>query len=117
MMLIMKTDNIAEPLFSYETNPPPPPQAQSAPPSARPPPTSHLIVSEARSGGSTNLRTAYPGFGRKGGGNSAAAAAAAAMGPAGGGGKYNWHTVVDGLSEYIRSSSLSAFSPLRRAET
>ena len=55
------------------------------------------IVSEERSGGSTNVRTAYPGWDRGGGGGTGSSP----KGMMGGTpkGKYNWHTVVDGLSK------------------
>ena len=46
------------------------------------------IVSEERSGGSTNVKTAYPGY--RGGGDVLRGTPK---------GKYDWHTVVDGLSE------------------
>ena len=48
------------------------------------------IVTEERSGGSTNVKTAYPGWDRGGGGGGAGSSPK---------GKYNWHTVVDGLSK------------------
>ena len=75
-------------------------------------PTAHLIVSEARSGGSMNISTAYPNYNSRMKSAEAAAAAAEAQGgrhghlgggpaaAAGEDGKYDWHTVVDGLSKY-----------------
>ena len=88
----------------------PPPSAMKKPRKA---PTAHLIVSEARSGGSMNISTAYPNYNSRM--KSAEAAAAAAEAGGGGGrhlhpqhdglsgageeGKYDWHTVVDGLSK------------------
>ena len=56
------------------------------------------IVSEERSGGSTNVKTAYPGWDRSGGGGSGSSPKGLMGGTPKG--KYNWHTVVDGLSEY-----------------
>ena len=50
-------------------------------------------MSEERSGGSTNVRTALPGWDRSCGNSPKGMT----MGPPKG--KYDWHTVVDGLSE------------------
>ena len=60
--------------------------------------TAHLIVSEARSGGATNLSTAYSRWGgaaspNKGFGGHRGSMMGVPKG------KYNWHTVVDGLSK------------------
>ena len=45
------------------------------------------------------MRTAYPGWDRGGGGGGAGSSPKGMMGGGPPKGKYNWHTVVDGLSE------------------
>ncbi len=59
----------------------------------------HLIVSEARSGGNTNISTAFPNYGRSGGSMAGGMMGGSPKGLLPPKEKYKWHTVVDGFSK------------------